>query len=1239
MGLRFAPMLPLRQAPGTAAADGTAVIRRSRSLAVALGSAIALAAFTAAPAAEAQTVSITSTPANGTHYVLGEAITTRLSGLAGIYGVAGGAFSNSKMAIDIGGVTRQASVTSGCCSGIAYATFSYTVQRDDLDTDGITIPANSISGPVWRAQLLGNLVDRSHSALTNQAIHEVIGSAAAISSSTPSPLTSGNLDGATLAVGLTGTTFGGSVSAADFSVSATPAITGLSVSGVSGVTSGGTTATLTLSYGGPALTSDRSFAVTMAAAAHAGGRSLTTGTVTVSALPPPPPPSPPPPRPPPVVTLSLNPAPVSENGGVSTVTATLSRALGAATTVTVTAAPQAPATAGDFDLSSTTTLTIAARATTSTGTVTVSAVDNDVDAPDKRVAISGTAVNDLAGARGMTVAGATLTIEDDDEKGLAVAGGGALGPVAVPDAGAVYARYALALTSRPLGPVTVAVSPGNEDLSTSPARLVFAPEHWNTPQTVTVGAREYAGAAASLTHRASGGGYDGVTKTVHVAGETKLVVREGSRSYGIRGYRVTVVAEAGVPDGVELDLGDLPAVSGSQERTLRLAIGPVGTAPASEGYGFGPEGARTVVDVAVTQGSVPSPGLRLCLPMHDGVGRAARGRALRLLRHDGARWTALRDSVYDAARRRVCASGVASFSPFAVGYEDARPEFGGDFPQELTFTVDEAIEAVTLPRAAGGDGALEYALSPALPAGLTREGRVVSGTPAEEFAETGYTWTATDLDGRSQRAELTFTIEVVAPVGPARTRLAAVHRSILPEVSRASWSSAMEAVTRRLGSAAGGGGSGASGEGLAGAVAGFLQANGQALEEGGVSWKELWSGRSFALALGGEGEGGGAGTGGGRSVTVWGAGDWRNLSRDVDSLDWSGELFAAHLGADAGVGSGGRAGVGLSWFESELDYTDRGGDEPVQGEHRSRMASVQPYVGWTPRAGTRLWASVGYGSGEVEVRDKALRERFGRQESDSELLGAAAGGAVRLVSQGALRLDLKGEGQATRYEVDDNGDLIEGLSVQTQRLRVAMEGSGEYELSDGARVAPSAELGVRWDGGDGATGAGVEVGGGLSWSDAGGRLTLEARGRALVAHRGELDEWGLSGGVRLAPGGSNGRGLSMSVEPVWGVRREGAARLWEQGLAGGRPAGGERTGDLGMDAELGYGLAAFGGFGVATPYLRYGQAQQQGGRRYALGWRLHRPGGGFDLDLEGWRRERGPDRSEHGLRLALRAPW
>ena len=580
--------------------------------------------------------------------------------------------------------------------------------------------------------------------------------------------------------------------------------------------------------------------------------------------------------------------------------------------------------------------------------------------------------------------------------------------------------------------------------------------------------------------------------------------------------------------------------------------------------------------------------------------------------------------------------------------EDLAPTFGGATVEAQVYTLEEAIEPLRLPEASGGnrfaDGTLDYTLAPALPRGLVldEEGggacgaaRTVCGTPAEVVVETVYTWSAEDRDGDATVPPVRFTIEVEEGRRKARARLRRLNESILPEVSRASWDSAMAAVAGRLETAAGGGASGASGEGLATALVGFVQANEQALEDD-ASWKETLSGQSFAVALGGgEGEGG-AGTGLGRSVTVWGAGDRRHLSRDEPWLKWSGDLSAFHLGADAALGSGLTGGLGVSWFESLVDYVDRSDDEPIEGVHRSRMASVQPYVGWSSGEGTRLWASVGYGSGEIEIDDEDLVERFGRQRSGSALLAAAAGGAVRLTPDGATRLELKGEGQATRYEVDENGDLIEGLTVQTRRVRVTAQGSREYVLGGGGRLLPLAEFGVRWDGGDGATGTGVEVGGGVSWTGP-GRLVLEAGGRWLVVHRSGVEEWGLTGGLRLAPR-ANGRGLSLSVAPGWGEAGSGVSRLWEKGVAGRGGLGGEDSG-VGMKAEVGYGVGAFGGFGVATPYTRFEQAQE-GKRRYGLGWRLSRGSGeAFELDLGVWRQERDTARPDHGLNLELRLRW
>ena len=240
-----------------------------------------LLVLAAAPAA-AQTVSITSTPANGTHYVAGEAITTRFTIAAG-NGLQQGTISSAQMKLDIGGVERRAGITSTYSTGLRQLNFSYTVVADDIDTDGISIPANAIDtmGQTWRTrvQVTFPVINVNNAALADQAAHQVIGSAASISATSPALLHDSNLSGATVTVALTGVTFGSGVTTSSFEL--VTALTGVSISGVSSVSSGDATATLTLAaqagIAGPA-----DLAVKVLAAAHTGGLDLTTGAASVA---------------------------------------------------------------------------------------------------------------------------------------------------------------------------------------------------------------------------------------------------------------------------------------------------------------------------------------------------------------------------------------------------------------------------------------------------------------------------------------------------------------------------------------------------------------------------------------------------------------------------------------------------------------------------------------------------------------------------------------------------------------------------------------------------------------------------------------------------------------------------------------------------------------------------------------------------------------------------------------------
>ena len=91
---------------------------------------------------------------------------------------------------------------------------------------------------------------------------------------------------------------------------------------------------------------------------------------------------------------------------------------------------------------------------------------------------------------------------------------------------------------------------------------------------------------------------------------------------------------------------------------------------------------------------------------------------------------------------------------------DPVPTFGETTIATQSYRQHRAIEPLTLPQASGGDGPLTYALTPALPAGLTFNALtlVVSGTPIEAMAETTYTLTATD--GNGDAVTLRFPLEI-----------------------------------------------------------------------------------------------------------------------------------------------------------------------------------------------------------------------------------------------------------------------------------------------------------------------------------------------------------------------------------------------------------------------------------------------------------------------------------------------
>ena len=220
---------------------------------------------------------------------------------------------------------------------------------------------------------------------------------------------------------------------------------------------------------------------------------------------------------------------------------------------------------------------------------------------------------------------------------------------------------------------------------------------------------------------------------------------------------------------------------------------------------------------------------------------------------------------------------------------------------------------------------------------------------------------------------------------------------------------------------------------------------------------------------------------------------------------------------------------------------------------------------------------------------------------------AAAGTRGELVAWGASEFALAFKADAlwvgTSIDgVDGAAGRLAATEAAVTRFRTGLEGARAYTLAGRLSLRPSVEVGLRHDGGDAETGAGLDVGGGLVVADASTGLAIDLRVRTLVLHQADgFSERGLALSLSYNPTPSTPLGLTARVAPSWGGQTQsGAAALWGQETMAGMARGGGADGTR-LDAEVGYGLAVGSRF-VGTPTLGVGTSAD--GRDYRLGYRL-----------------------------------
>ena len=354
-------------------------------------------------------------------------------------------------------------------------------------------------------------------------------------------------------------------------------------------------------------------------------------------------------------------------------------------------------------------------------------------------------------------------------------------------------------------------------------------------------------------------------------------------------------------------------------------------------------------------------------------------------------------------------------------------------------------------------------------------------------------------------------------------------------------------------------------------------------------------------------------------LSVWSRSSRSQFSGMEDALSLDGDVRTTMLGADY---SRGALTLGLSVGRT-LGLGGYSG--PSGGRMSTSMTGFYPWAGYQVNDRVSVWGVTGYGTGALSLTpdgagalETGVSMAMTAVGTRGELIGSRATGGFAL----AFKADAMWVGAASDL-LDGAAGRLNASEAGVTRVRTALEGSRGFTLGGRLSLTPSVEVGLRRDGGDAETGAGMDVGGGLAFSDRVTGLSLDVRVRTLVVHQAEgFTERGMSLSLGWDPTPSSPLGLTARVAPSWGGQATGGAEsLWGNQMAYGMGSHQMYGSGEQLNAEVGYGLPVGGRF-VGTP--KVGISNSTYGRDYRFGYGLgvlERGKVNFELAAEAQRRE------------------
>ena len=831
---------------------------------------------------------------------------------------------------------------------------------------------------------------------------------------------------------------------------------------------------------------------------------------------------------------------------------------------------------------------------------------------------------------GLSVPTVKVMITEDDVTGVTVSAT----KMTVPEGG--EDQYTVVLDTQPTADVTVAVEvPADTDLTATPLTVTFTQANWNAPQTLTISALQDADAVAdepaTLTHAIRGGDYDGLAAAgVEVTiteddvpgvtlSETALTLTEGdSGTYAVvldtqPTEPVTVAVE--VPTGADLTATP-PTLTFSQAnwntpQTVTVTALQDADAAADEpatlthAISGGDYEGLSVPTVAVTITEDDTPTLSIA----DADAPESAGTIL-----------------FTVALSMVSSQTVTVDCRTADGTARADQDYMEAAPL-LTFAPGqtEAKIAVPIINDALDEGAETFAIVLSNPTYAMLATGTATGTITDDDPSVARAWLARFGRTVASRAVDAIDERLTQPAGADAHLTVGGQRLTLSPPSpdapvRGNYNHLYHydplARSTPLGSAARPG---------QGSTAGLGYQTGATRHSffntlANRSLSDILAQSSFLVSFN-SAEANGQSKG--PRWTLWSRWEATRFRGEEVHLSLNGDVLTGLFGLDREQGRL-LAGLAVSHNLGEGEFHVRTAEDPyARGPAKSGLTSLYPYLRVAVDERLSAWGLFGHGRGWLAPLAGRSRSAIAMNMGGLGLRGTL----LSPTGPSGLDLSLRSDAFLMKMHAD-------AAAPEASQLRLALEGTHSVLLDSSRTWTPSLEVGVRHDRGDAETGLGLEVGGGLGYTDPGPGLTIEATGRRLLVHQDRgYDEWGVGGSLRLNPG-ALGRGLGLRLRSSYGAAASGVDRFWSPHRTS--YAGNSSAGRSGLfNAELGYGMRALGG--LVTPYADVGLSGRSA-RTYGLGWRL-RVDPSLRLALTGNRRTSAATLPTHELRLRGTLHW